>query len=301
MREQLRGTSQGPAPPVTSPRVSVDPRASLPAAVAPPRDRVRRLIDDPRERGDPLAGLLARAVAQRNSPPPGVPRPPSSHRVLARTVIKNGSAKFRFKRYKILDPGNGTNTARSVALDVKIGYEPASTTRSKKIGFVQVLKSLRGGASYHLGVGQHRATGDDSGDAGWELDRTQGVTSPIYGQADDGGTLGNTGFGSRNRSWWSTSAWLTDQVRRNRAVDQTHKIDFVTYAFDETNSVYLGGVSWGLAVDAAGNTTAKKPALHEAGAPTGAQKQALVRWNEQADLDDVGQRNAPNQEKVVVP
>jgi hypothetical protein len=93
---------------------------------------------------------------------------------------------------------------------------------------------------------------------------------------------------------------LRDHVRLPRKAGETVTCDAGTYAFDETNSKYLGGVSWGFRTDAAGKSTLKA-AAHHSGNPSGVQKEALERWNEQADLADVTLRNAPTQAKVVVP
>ena len=60
-------------------------------------------------------------------------------------------------------------------------------------------------------------------------------------------------------------------------------------------------MSWGFSTDAAGKTVKNAEAIQSMGDPGGVQKSALEKWNEQAGLADTSKRNAPDQEKVLVP
>ena len=256
----------------------------------------------PAVRNDPLGATLARAVRERTPANGDAPIRPAGlpHAVLARVKFDNGGPSFDVSPYDVVDPDNNHDSARQVGLDIGVSYSPASSLRTSKIGFVQVMKTQKDGSPYLFANERDRATDATSGSAGWVIDRLKGKKSPVYGQNDDGSTGSTTSFGWS--SWyWSKAATMKDAVRLNRAVGQSVEVDAVTYAFDETNSTYLGGVSWGFKTTSAGKTESKAPALHAAGNPAGVQKAALEKWNAQAALTDVAKRNAPTQANVVVP
>ena len=244
------------------------------------------------DRGDALGGLLARAVQRRAA---------TSHATLARTRIRNGDAKFDIKPYEVNDEAPNVDSDKDVGLELEIKYTPAESLRSDKIAFVQVMKAMSGATAFLFDNERNRVTTAKSGEAGWVLDRIEGMKSPIYGQTNRGGAHGNTTFGYRKSETDFRSAMLYDNVDLPRKKSTSFTVDAVSFAFDETNGVYLGGISWGFATDAAGRTTAKKPALHTAGDPSGAQRSALVKWNRQAALKDKSKRNARHQAKVKVP
>jgi len=255
-------------------------------------------------RSDPLGATLARAVRERAA---GTGDPPVrpvggrlAHPLLARVKFDNGGPSFDVSPYDVVDSDNNHDSARQVGLDIGVSYSPAASLRTSKIGFIQVMKTQKDGSAYLFANERDRATDATSGSEGWVIDRLKGKKSPVYGQNDDGSTGSTTSFGWS--SWyWSKAATMKDAVRLNRAVGQSVEVDAVTYAFDETNSTYLGGVSWGFKTTSAGKTESKAPALHSSGNPSGVQKAALEKWNAQAALTDVAKRNAPDQANVVVP
>jgi hypothetical protein len=254
--------------------------------------------DDPAEReAEAAAGAI---VAARGDALPRV-AVREARRPVSRTEIKNGAATFKVDPYTELDTDNGKDTARQVGVHVELTYKSAPGYLSDKIAFIQTMKTTKDGSPYLFENEKPRATKASDGEAGWAIDRLKGKKSPIYGQNDAGTAASTTTFGYRKSATDAKDAWLRDRLALNRAVGQPVTVDAVSFAFDETNGKYLGGVSWGFATTAAGSTTKKAPALHSAGDPAGVQKQALVRWNEQAALADTSKRNAPDQATVVVP
>lgn len=284
MHKQQQRTSASPEP-AGSRRAPVGP-APLPApARAVPAGR-------PQASPDALAGILARTVSQRT--------------LARKKTIKNGTATFVIDPYKMhLPDEDGDDTDRQVGVDVGVTYVPAKNVTSDKIAFVQTIKATKGGAAYLFDNMKARATDDTSDEAGWAVDRVAGRKSPIYGQDNDDSASGTVTFGHRKtRKWWSDkvqNAMMRDYVKLNRVKGQAVTTDAVSWAFDETNGTYLGGVSWGFSTDSTGTTSLMAPALESAGAPTGVHKTALQNWNAQADLQDVSQRNSPDQAKIVVP
>ena len=192
--------------------------------------------------------------------------------------------------------------------EVGVEYVPPGTFKTDKIAFVQTIKATRGGAPFLLGKMGGRVTDASSGEAGWAVDRVEGRDSPVYGQDNDGAASGTVtfGFDKQLSFWgklWNTSvqnARMWDYVQITRVPGQAVTCDAVSWALDETNRTYLGGVSWGFSTDGGGKTTLKDPALASAGAPAGVHKTALELWNQQADADEP-LRNSPGQAKVVVP
>jgi hypothetical protein len=268
-----------------------DARAA-PVAAAPCTSAAAPAALPSPDRGDALGGLLARAVQRRAA---------ASHPTLARVEIRNGDAKFDVDPYTVQDAEPNVDSDKNVGLKLSIKYTPAESLRSDKIAFVQVMKAMSGATAYLFENERNRVTTAKDGEANWVLDRLEGRKSPIYGQANDGTAQRNATFGYRKSATDFRQAMLYDKVSLQRKKSTTFTVDAVSFAFDETNGVYLGGVSWGFATDAAGKTTAKNPALNTAGDPSGAQRSALVRWNRQARLKDKSKRNARHQAKVKVP
>jgi hypothetical protein len=96
---------------------------------------------------------------------------------------------------------------------------------------------------------------------------------------------------------------MHDGINLPRKKGKTFSSDAKAFALNVTNGKYLGGVTWGFDTDTSGKVTKKTEAVFEMGSPTGEQKAALAKWNEQADLSgaDASKKNAPDQEKVAEP
>lgn len=276
-----------------------------PAAVAHAKLDVSEPGDAAEVEADAIADTIIDGKTQAPGPTPM--RASAARKAISRVEFKNGGATFKVDPYAELDSDNGKDTARKVGVEIDITYTSAKTYRSDKIGFVQTMKTTKDDAPYLFEKEKPRATEAKHGEAGWAIDRLKDKKSPIYAQENTGGSGANTTFGYRKSPRFfgllsgNKNAWMHDAIKLNRAVGQKVTVDAVTFAFDETNSTYLGGISWGFATDTTGTTKKKSPALHSVGDPGGIQKEALTRWNEQADLSDASKRNAPDQVKVVVP
>jgi len=225
----------------------------------------------------------------------------AARKAISRVEFKDGDATFKVDPYAEVDSDNGKDTARQVGATIDITYKSAETYKSDKIAFVQTMKTTKDGSPYLFENEKPRATTAKEGEAGWAVDRVKGHKSPIYSQENTGKEGDFTKFGYRKSKTDFKDAWMQDGIGLNRAVGQTVTVDAVTFALDETNSKYLGGISWGFATDAKGATKKKDAALQSAGDPSGIQKEALKKWNEQAALTDVSKRNDPDQQRVVVP
>lgn len=225
----------------------------------------------------------------------------AERKAISRVEFKNGDAKFKLDPYAVVDSDNGKDSARQVGVNLDITYTSAETLRSNKIGFIQTMKTTKDNKPYLFANEVPRATTTKEGEAGWAIDRLSGKKSPFYAQENTGSAGGNTIFGYRKSKTDAKNAWMHDKLALNRAVGQKVTVDAVTFALDETNSKYLGGISWGFATDTKGTTKTKTATLQSTGDPGGIQKEALKKWNEQADLADTSKRNAPDQKKVVVP
>lgn len=248
---------------------------------------------------DAIAGAIVDGHGPARAPAPR--RVSAARKAISRVELKNGDAKFDVDPYSELDDDNGKDTARKVGAQIGITYTSAETYRSDKIAFVQTIRPTKDNASYLFDNMKPRATDATAGEAGWAVDRLKGKKSPIYGQDDTGSAAETTKFGYRKSKTDAKDAWMYDGIQLNRAVGQKVAVDAVAFAFDETNGAYLGGVSWGFETDAKGTTKKKAAALQSAGNPAGIHKEALKKWNEQAELKDETKRNARDQAKVVVP
>jgi len=248
---------------------------------------------------DAIADSIIDGKAQSRDPTPRRVR--AARKAISRVGFKNGDATFEVDPYVEVDSDNGKDTARPVGVAIDITYKSAETYKSDKIGFVQTMKTTKDGAPYLFENEKPRATEAKQGEAGWVIDRLEDKKSPLYAQENTGSAGGNTTFGYRKSRTDFKAAWMHDAMSLNRAVGQKVTVDAVTFAFDETNSTYLGGIAWGFATDTKGTTAKKSATLQAAGNPGGIQKEALKKWNEQAGLADTSKRNAPDQLKVLVP
>jgi len=248
---------------------------------------------------DVIADSIIDGQAEAHGPMPM--RISARRKAISRVEFKSGGAKFKLDPYAVVDSDNGKDSARQVGVNFDITYTSAETYRSDKIGFIQTMKTTKDNKPYLFTNEKPRATTAKEGEAGWAIDRLAGKKSPFYAQEDTGIAGVNTKFGYRKSKTDAKDAWMHDRLALNRAVGQKVTVDAVAFALDETNSKYLGGISWGFATDAKGNTKTKPAALKSTGDPSGIQKAALKKWNEQAALTDVSKRNAPDQEKVIVP
>lgn len=260
-------------------------------------------VSQPEDAAEVEADIIAKSIiagkAESRSLTPM--RVSAARKAISRMDFKNGDATFKVDPYAESDSDNGKDTARQVGVTIDITYKSAETYKSDKIAFVQTMKTTKDSTPYLFENEKPRATDAKAGEAGWAVDRLAGKKSPLYAQENSGSAGGNTIFGYRKSKTDFKDAWMHDGIGLNRAVGQTVTVDAVTFAFDETNSKYLGGVSWGFTTDAKGATKKKTAALQSTGNPSGIQKEALKKWNEQAALADTSKRNAPDQEKVVVP
>jgi hypothetical protein len=260
-------------------------------------------VSEPGDAAEVEADTIADAItgSRATAPGPTPLRVSAARKAISRVEFKNGDATFKVDPYAEVDSDNGKDTARQVGAEIEITYKSAETYKSDKIGFIQTMKTTKDDAPYLFENEKPRATESKAGEAGWAIDRLKDMKSPIYAQENTGSAGGNTKFGNRKSKTDFKDAWMHDKIGLNRAVGQKVAVNAVTFAFDETNSKYLGGISWGFATDAKGTTKKKVAALQSAGDPGGIQKEALKKWNEQAGLADVSKRNAPDQKKVVVP
>ena len=220
---------------------------------------------------------------------------------LARADMVTNGGTFKVSGYSETDADPGNDTAKSVGASIKITFTPAETVTSDKISFVQIMKTLSGTTPYLFENEKARATDAKSTDAGWAVDRLAGRKSANYGQNNDGTAGSNTTFGHRKSKTDVVDATMTDGISLPRPKSTTFSSDATTYALDNTNSKYLGGIVWGFSTDAAGKVTKKANSIQSMGDPGGVQKTALEKWNEQAALADASKKNAADQAKVPVP
>ncbi|HEX6741530.1 MAG TPA: DUF4157 domain-containing protein [Sphingomicrobium sp.] len=216
-------------------------------------------------------------------------------------ALSSGGGDFTVPQYDVIDGDPGKDTKKQCGIDITINFTPAKSLRSDQISFVQIMKFEIAGTPILLPNEKARGTTAAQGDAGWAVDRFVGFKNPEYGVDDAGKEKGNTTFGYRKSDTDFKVATMTDKLRGPRDVGQTMRVQATAFALDKTNSKYLGGLAWGLAVDAKGVATKPAAMIHSIGAPAGIQKTALEQWNVQAKDPDVSKRNAPAQAPVTVP
>lgn len=259
-------------------------------------------VSRPTDAAEREADHIAAAVTDGRRAPALAALPvTASRQVIARAALKTNGGVFKVENYTESDTDKGNDTDKRVGAAIDITFTPAEAIKSDKISFVQIMKSTKDGTPYLFENEKPRATDAKSGDAGWAVDRLKDMKSANYAQENDGTAGGNTIFGYRKSKTDFKDAWMQDAVALNRSKGKTVTGDATAFALDNTGSKYLGAVSWGYATDGAGKTTKKTEAVYAMGDPTGVQKSALEKWNEQAANKDVSKRNAPDQEKVPVP
>jgi hypothetical protein len=215
---------------------------------------------------------------------------------------KTNGGTFVFTKYDAYDGDPGNDTKKSCGIDLTITFTPNEKLRSKKISFVQIMKAEKGGTPYLFPNEKPRATTAKDGDAGWAVDRVAGQKNADYQIGNDGKEVPGWGqIGHRKSKTNVRDATLEDTVRLPRDAGQTFKVQATSFTLDKSHGKYLGGVSWGYEVDAAGKVTKAAEAIQSMGAPGGIQKKALKRWNKQAKLKDKSKRNHKNQKKITIP
>lgn len=252
-------------------------------------------VDSPAEReADHVATQVMAggdAPAIRHTPV-GVPR----------VALTSDSGEFVMTRYIAYDGDPGKDTNKDCGVDLTITFTPAKAVRSDQITFVQIMKTEKGGAAYLFPNEKPRATTAAQGDAGWAVDQTPAHKNADYQMDNAGKEEPDFGqFGHRKSDVDVRDAVLMDIMRLPRDAGKTFKVQATSFALDKTSSKYLGGVSWGIDVDAKGVVTKKAAAIQSKGSPAGIQKSALEQWNAQAKNADVSKRNDPNQVEIKVP
>ena len=258
---------------------------------------------DPAEvEADRIAEQLSRGPSSNAISPVPVT---AARKSISRAPLVTNGGSFVVSNYDENDVDKGNDTSKKVGAKIDITFTPAESVTSDKVCFVQIMKTVKDGKDFLFENEKPRATEGTWRhfwqDSGWALDRLAGKKSPIYAQMDEGTEGGNTKFGHRKSKTDFKDAWMHDSISLSRDKGKKISSDAKSFALDATNGKYLGGITWGFETDSSGKTTKAKEAVFEMGSPTGVQKRALEKWNEQAALKDVSKRNAPDQEKVPVP
>jgi hypothetical protein len=219
----------------------------------------------------------------------------AGRRVLARAPKKIESyGTFEIDNYDPVDDDKDNDTAKSCGINIDVTYTPPPHIKSNKIGFVQMMKCLKGDGTPLLFDNEvPRATDAASGDAGWAVDRLKANKWGYYGMKDTGAAGGNLKLGSRTDKDNKVDAWMHDRISLPRQAGKTAGCTAMTFAIDIEHGKYLGGFGWGYSVDASGKVTGNELKAVELGA---VQEAAIKAWNKQAQLEDVTKRNAPDQE-----
>ncbi|NUN14560.1 MAG: hypothetical protein HUU55_13100 [Myxococcales bacterium] len=234
-------------------------------------------------------------------------------------TLKTNCGEFKVDPYKAVDAAPGKDERKSCGAHVEITFTPATTVRSSKISFVQVMKCTKGDGKPLLfdnetprSTAKNAAGGGDA-DEGYAVDRLSGKKHGTYGVANDGTaeqgvdpddatkTKDKTRFGSRTDATTHKDAFLFDRVNLPRDKGKTFSCDATSFALDETNKKYLGGVKWGYDVDTAGKVTVRAASIGSMGDPSGIQLEAIKGWNKQADEKDGAKKNHADQVKLPVP
>jgi len=227
-------------------------------------------------------------------------------RAVQRVDVKVAGGNFKVDPYETWDDDPGHDTDKNAGLNFDVLYTPATHVVSDKIGFVQVMKCIKGdGDPLLFNNEKARATKATDGEAGWAVDRTAGKKHGNYGRNDDGSESGpakNMTFGSRTDKTTHVDAWMHDRTNLPREAGKTFTCDAHIHAVDIQHSEYLGAIKWGYQIKADGSMSKAAPTMSSAGAPTGFQRRAVEKWNEQADLaDGDAAKNADGQFKLPLP
>ena len=117
----------------------------------------------------------------------------------------------------------------------------------------------------------------------------------------ESGSAANMTFGSRTNATTHVDAWMYDRTNLPRKAGKTFTCDAHLYAVDIEHSGYLGAIKWGYQIAADGKVTKNALVMSSEGAPTGFQRRAVEKWNEQSDLDDDDKKNHADQVKLPLP
>jgi hypothetical protein len=109
-------------------------------------------------------------------------------------------------------------------------------------------------------------------------------------------------FGSRTDKDTHVDAWMYDRTNLSREAGKAFTCDAHIHAVDIQHNEYLGAIKWGYQIKPDGSIEKVDPAMSSEGAPTGIQRRAVEKWNEQADLPDGdATKNADGQFKLPLP
>ena len=268
---------------------SPEEEAQKPAPVAPPLlgnravSRAVVKVSPPQGRGlHPDSSMVARVAL-------------AGQRVLARAPTKIESyGTFEIDNYDPVDTDKDNDTTKSCGINIDVKYTPPPHIKSNKIGFVQMMKCLKGDGTPLLFDNEvPRATDAASGDAGWAVDRLKGKKWGYYGMEDSGAGGGNLTLGSRTDKDNSVDAKMHDKITLGRQAGKTAGCTAMTFAIDIEHGKYLGGFGWGYSVDATGKVTGNELKEVEMGE---VQEAAIKAWNAQSKLKDAAKRNAADQQ-----
>jgi hypothetical protein len=273
MRERRRQLH--PAPPATE--------KPVPAPALSNRAVARSLTDQP---APPGRGLRPDAAIARLASP---------RRAIARTATKIETyGTFSIDNYDPVDSDKDNDTNKSCGINIDVTYTPPPHIKSNKIGFVQMMKCLKGDGTPLLFENEKpRATDAASGDEGWAVDRLKNMKQGYYGMEDNGTAGGNLKLGSRTDKDNAVDAFMHDRISLGRQAGKTAGCTAMTFAIDIEHGKYLGGFCWGYSVDASGKVTGNPLVAGEMG---DVQRAAIKAWNAQAKNTDRTKRNAPDQQ-----
>jgi hypothetical protein len=247
---------------------------------------------------------VARSVAASAAAPAGrglrpdgalIARLASPRRAIARTATKIESyGTFSIDNYDPVDDDKDNDTDKSCGINIDVTYTPPPHIKSNKIGFVQMMKCLKGDGTPLLFENEKpRATDAKSGDEGWAVDRLKNMKWGYYGMEDTGAGGDHLTLGSRTDKDTKVDAFMHDRISLGREKGKTAGCTAMTFAIDIEHGDYLGGFCWGYSVDASGKVTGNKLVAGEMG---DVQRAAIRAWNEQSKLKDATKRNAPDQQ-----
>ena len=258
-------------------------RKPVPAPALSNRAVARSLTDQP---APPGRGLRPDAAIARLASP---------RRAIARTATKIESyGTFSIDNYDPVDTDKDNDTTKSCGINIDVTYTPPPHIKSNKIGFVQMMKCLKGDGTPLLFENEKpRATDAKSGDEGWAVDRLKDMKQGYYGMEDSGAAGGNLKLGSRTDKDNAVDAFMHDRISLRRQAGKTAGCTAMTFAIDIEHGKYLGGFCWGYSVDASGKVTGNALVAGDMG---DVQRAAIKAWNEQAKNKDAAKRNAPDQQ-----
>ena len=219
----------------------------------------------------------------------------AGRRVIARAPKKIESyGTFEIDNYDPVDTDKDNDTTKSCGINIDVTYSPPPHIKSNKIGFVQMMKCLKGDGTPLLFDNEvPRATDAASGDAGWAVDRLKNKKWGYYGMADSGAGSSNLTLGSRTDNDTKVDATMHDTITLGRQAGKTAGCTAMTFAIDIEHGKYLGGFGWGYSVDASGKVTGHELKEVEMGA---VQEAAIKAWNAQSKLKNAAKRNAADQQ-----